>query len=46
MKPPKRELLCPDCYTKMKPVLNSQKIIVYYECPKCGARVLYSAVGH
>ncbi|MGA2386999.1 MAG: hypothetical protein ABSG33_10760 [Candidatus Bathyarchaeia archaeon] len=41
-----RALLCPDCYVKMKPVRNSQKIIVYYECEKCGNRILYSTAGH
>ncbi|HKM60147.1 MAG TPA: hypothetical protein VJY36_04665 [Candidatus Bathyarchaeia archaeon] len=46
MKPRSRTLLCPDCYEKMNPVHNSQKIIVYYECKKCGNRVLYSTSGH
>ena len=45
-KPADRTLLCPDCYVKMKPVCNSQKIVVYYQCPKCGTRVMYSTAGH
>lgn len=41
-----KEILCPSCYTKMKPVHNEKKVVVYYQCPKCGTRILYSTAGH
>jgi predicted RNA-binding Zn-ribbon protein involved in translation (DUF1610 family) len=42
----KRAPLCPSCYEEMIAKYNSEKKFLYYECPKCGNRIIVSHAGH
>jgi predicted RNA-binding Zn-ribbon protein involved in translation (DUF1610 family) len=46
MKTVKRAPLCPSCYEEMTAKYNSEKKFLYYECPKCGNRIIVSHAGH